>query len=123
MEALLWSITGLLAVVFAGSGVAKSTMSRERLIATKQTGIAPFPMPLVRVVAVCELFAAVGLVLPWATGTARALTPAAALGLVLVVCGAAVSHASLREPKQVAGNLTLLLLLGFLAANRIAVLV
>ena len=122
MNTVVWIVTGLLAVVFAGSGVAKSTMSRDRLIATRQTGIAPVPMPVVRVVAVCELFAAVGLVLPWATGTARALTPAAAVGLVLVMCGAAVSHASLREPKQVAGNMVLLLLCGFVAASRIAAL-
>lgn len=123
MNTLLWILTGLLATVFAASGVAKSTMSRDRLIATGQTGIAPFPMPLVRVVAVCELLAAFGLVLPWATGTARVLTPVAALGLVAVMYGAAVSHASLREPKSVAANLILLLMLGFLAANRIAALV
>lgn len=123
MNTVLWIVTGLLAAVFAGSGVAKSTMSRERLIATGQTGIAPFPMPLVRAVAVCELLAAVGLVLPWASGTARVLTPVAALGLVAIMYGAAVSHASLREPKPVAANLLLLLLCVFVAAGRITALV
>ena len=122
MDTALWIVTGLLVVVFAASGVAKSTMSRERLLATRQTGIAPFPMPLVRVVAICELFAAAGLVLPWASGTARVLTPVAALGLVVVMYGASVSHASLREPKQVAANLILLLLCVFVAAGRITAL-
>ncbi len=122
MNTVLWIVTGLLAAVFAFSGVAKSTMSRERLIATGQTGIAPFPMPLVRAVAICELLAVVGLILPWASGTARVLTPVAALGLVAIMYGAAVSHASLREPKPVAANLILLLLCVFVAASRIAAL-
>ena len=122
MNTVLWIVTGLLAVVFAVSGVAKSTMSRDRLIATGQTGIAPFPMPLVRAVAFCELLAVAGLILPWASGTARVLTPVAALGLVAIMYGAAVSHASLREPKPVAANLILLLLCVFVAASRIAAL-
>jgi hypothetical protein len=95
-------------------------MSRDRLIATGQTGIAPVPMPVVRIVAVCELFAVVGLVGPWLTGTARALTPVAAVGLGIVMMGAAVSHASLREPRPVAANVVLLSLCAFLAAARFA---
>jgi hypothetical protein len=39
-------------------------MSRERLLATGQTGIAPFPMPLVRLVAASELLGAVSLIVP-----------------------------------------------------------
>jgi hypothetical protein len=110
----------VLAVVFAMSGTAKSTMSRERLLASGQSGIAPFPMPVVRVTAVCEIAAAVGLFAPWLLDVARPLTPAAALGLCLVMAGAAVSHASLREPRQVAVNLVLLGLAAFVAAARFA---
>ena len=120
MNVVLWIASAVLVVVFATSGVAKSTQSRERLLATGQTGIAPFPMPVVRLTAVCELLAAVGLVLPWASGVAPVLTPVAALGLVLVMCGAAVSHASLREPRNVAINLALLLTACLVAAGRLA---
>jgi hypothetical protein len=49
MNAFLWILRGLLAVVFTGSGVAKATMTREWLIATGQTGVAVFPTPVVRV--------------------------------------------------------------------------
>ncbi|TCO35276.1 DoxX-like protein [Kribbella steppae] len=122
MNTITWILTGLLAVVFTVSGVAKSTMSRERLIATGQTGIAPFPMPVVRAVAVAELFAVAALFVPWLSGTARVLTPLAAVGLVGVMIGAAVSHASLREPKAVAANVTLLALASFVAASRFAAL-
>jgi uncharacterized membrane protein YphA (DoxX/SURF4 family) len=120
MNVVLWIASAVLVVVFAASGVAKSTQSRERLLATGQTGIAPFPMPVVRLTAVCEILAAIGLVLPWASGVAPVLTPLAALGLVLVMCGAAVSHASLREPRNVAINLALLLTACFVAAGRLA---
>ena len=122
MNTITWILTAVLGVVFTVSGVAKSTMSRERLIATGQTGIAPFPMPLVRVVAVSELFAVAGLFAPWLTGTARVLTPLAAVGLSIVMIGAATSHASLREPKPVAANATLLALAAFVAASRFATL-
>ncbi len=104
MNLLLWIFQGVLAVVFLGSGVAKSTMSRERLVATGQTGVAVFPMPVVRFTAACEVLAAAGLVLPWATGIAPALTPLAGVGLCVVMVGAASSHARLREPRNVAAN-------------------
>lgn len=120
MSVVLWAVSAVLAVVFAMSGMAKSTMSRERLLASGQSGIAPFPMPVVRMTAACEVAAAVGLFAPWLLDVARPLTPAAALGLCLVMAGAAVSHASLREPRQVAVNLVLLGLAGFVAAARLA---
>jgi len=120
MNIAAWIVTGLLVVVFTVSGVAKSTMSRDRLIATGQTGIAPLPMPLVRVVAACELLAVIGLLAPWLTDTARALTPTAAVGLGIIMMGAAVSHASLKEPRPVAINVVLLALCAFVAATRFA---
>lgn len=120
MNIALWTASIVLAAVFAISGAAKSTMSRERLLATGQSGIAPFPMPVVRVVAVCELVGVVGLVAPWASGTARILTPLAAIGLGIVMWGAAVSHASLREPRQVGANIGLLVVCAFVTAGRLA---
>lgn len=122
MNVAAWIVTGLLVVVFTVSGVAKSTMSRDRLIATGQTGIAPVPMPLVRVVALCELLAVVGLLAPWLTDTARFLTPTAAVGLGIVMMGAATSHASLKEPGPAAANVVLLCACAFVAAERFAAL-
>jgi len=43
-----------LAAVFAVSGTAKLTMTRERLLDTGQTGVAMFPMPVVRFTASME---------------------------------------------------------------------
>lgn len=120
MSSALWIVSGLLAAVFLASGAAKSTQSRERLLATGQTGIAPFPMPVVRLTAICEIAAAIGLILPWLFDTARVLTPLAAIGLCAVMVGAALSHTSLREPKAVAANLVFLLLAAVVAAGRFA---
>lgn len=120
MNTITWIMTAVLAVVFTFSGIAKSTMSRDRLIATGQTGIAPFPMPVVRMTATAELAGAVGLIAPWLTGTAKVFTPMAAIGLGIVMCGAQISHASLREPKSVAINLALLIPCAFVAAGRLA---
>lgn len=120
MNIALWVVTALLSVLFVFSGTVKSLLPRERLIATGQTGIGPFPMPVVRVVAVLELAAVFGLFAPWLSGTARILTPLAAVGLGGVMYGAAVSHASLREPKQTAAVVGVLVLCAFVAAGRLA---
>lgn len=107
MNNALWIIQGLLAVVFLGSGISKISLSRQRLLDTGQTGIAVYPMPLVRATAAAEILAAFGLILPWATGIAPVLTPLAAIGLCLVMVGAARAHTMLREPWSVTANVVL----------------
>src|SRR6478735_3660408 len=101
MNVALWTAQLVLAAVFAASGSAKLTMAREKLLATGQTGIAMFPMPVVRFTAAMEILAAVGLVAPWLSGTAKVLTPLAAAGLCIVMIGAAWAHSRLREPWSV----------------------
>jgi hypothetical protein len=120
MNLTLWIFQAALAVVFAGSGLAKGTMSRERLLATGQTGITLFPMPVVRMTATAEVLAAAGLLLPWSTGIARVLTPVAAIGLCVVMIGAAYSHTRLREPRNVAVNALLFGLALTVAVGRLA---
>jgi len=120
MNIALWISTALVSVVFLYSGLMKSLLPRERLIAAGQRGIGMFPMPLVRLVAIAELAAVVGLSAPWLSDTARVLTPMAALGLGGVMYGAAISHAALREPKQTGLVVAILAVCAFIAAGRIA---
>lgn len=89
----VWTVSVVLSVVFAGSGLAELEMSRDALTASGQTGIAVHPLPVVRVRAACGLLAAVRLIAPWSTGFARALTPAAGGALMIVMVGAAYAHA------------------------------
>jgi|SRR3954454_20764782 hypothetical protein len=101
MNVLAWVLQGVCAAVFLYSAVLKSLMSKERMVATGQTGVAPFPTPLLRIVAFSELAGVAGLLLPQALGIAKVLTPLAACGLAVIMIGAAISHAVLREFKQV----------------------
>ncbi|MQA84910.1 MAG: DoxX family protein [Streptosporangiales bacterium] len=107
MNAALWICQGLLAAIFLVSGTAKISQSRERLLATGQTGIAPFPMPVVRLTAFCELLGVVG-ILPRLTGIAPVLTPMAAIGFGVVMIGAAASHLKLGEPWTALANIAIL---------------
>ncbi|OEU91790.1 DoxX family protein [Streptomyces abyssalis] len=129
MNAALWTAQILLAALFLVSGVLKVSMPKDRLIASGQTGVAPFPLPVIRVTATCELFAVAGLLLPWLTGVAPSLTPLAAVGLAIVMVGALSSHSWLlradraagrgnREAVNVAANVVVLALCVFVAAGR-----
>ena len=63
--------------------------------------------------------AAVGLILPRVTGIAEFLTPAAAIGLVLLMIGAIFTHARRKEPQAIVANTVLGLLAAFVAAGRL----
>ncbi|ACU69544.1 DoxX family protein [Catenulispora acidiphila DSM 44928] len=104
MNAFLWVVQALLAALFLLSGSLKSTWPKDRLIASGQTGVTPFPLPLLRFAAVCELFAAAGLILPRAAGIAPVLTPIAAVGLCCVMAGAISSHCYLLRRDVAAGR-------------------
>lgn len=119
MYVLAWVLQGVCALTFAASGTLKSLMPKDRMIETGQTGVAPFPLPIIRIVAAGELFGAIGLILPWGTGTAKFLTPVAAACLGVFMIGAAISHWSLKEYKQSLGvNLPLVIALAAIVVIR-----
>ncbi|MGH3906612.1 MAG: DoxX family protein [Pseudonocardiaceae bacterium] len=120
MNVALWIGQGVLAAVFALSGALKSTQSKERMLATGQTGVRDVPLPAIRLIAACELLAVTGLLVPTATGIVPVLTPLAALGLAVVMVGAGAAHARLREPRTVAVNAVILLVCLAVAVGRFA---
>jgi uncharacterized membrane protein YphA (DoxX/SURF4 family) len=117
---ILWSGQILLALIFLVSGALKSTQTRERMIATGQSAATIVPLPFMRLAGGSELLGAAGVVLPWATGVARVLTPVAAVGFAVVMVLAAAVHTRLREPGAVAANLVILAVAGFVAVGRFA---
>ncbi|GAA5146109.1 hypothetical protein GCM10023321_05050 [Pseudonocardia eucalypti] len=126
MNAALWTGQIALAAIFALSGALKSTMSRQRMLETGQTGAAAYPLPVVRFAAVCELLAVVGLIVPPLVGVAPQLAGWAAVGLAVVMLGAMAMHARLaitqRRPKEwfnVTVNVAILLVCIFVAAGRL----
>jgi uncharacterized membrane protein YphA (DoxX/SURF4 family) len=118
VNALLWTLQGSLAAIFAASGLAKISQPKDRLIASGQTGVAPFPVPVIRITAFCELLGAVGILVPRLLAVGEFLVPAAAGGFAIVMVGAIASHAHLREPRNVVLTVAIFIVAVTVAAGR-----
>lgn len=116
MNTVLWIVQILLAVAFGFAGVLKSTQGRR--LEARMPWVEDFSDRTVRFIGVMELLAAIGLVLPAATGIATWLTPLAATGLVVVQVLAVVTHLRRKEPQVVPVNVVLALLAAFVAWQR-----
>ena len=81
----LWSAQALLALTFLVAGSSKFLMSSQDL--TKDIDL---PVAFLRFIGVCEVFGALGLILPGLLRIRRGLTPIAACGLVIIMIGATV---------------------------------
>jgi DoxX-like protein len=114
----LWVAQGLLVAVFGFSAAVKGTQPKQRVLQMGMTGVVNIPIPLMRFTALCEVFGVIGLVLPYATGIAPILTPAAAIGLGMIMIAAAVIHLRLHEPWTAGGNVILLALCVLVAIGR-----
>ncbi len=117
MNIALWVVQGLLAAMFLMAGFMKVSKSKDEL-AERMAWVNDFSANAVKTIGVLELLGAVGLVLPWATGILPWLTPLAAVGLILTMIGAAITHARRGENAMIGPNVVLLLLAGFVAYGR-----
>ncbi|TCM40437.1 DoxX family protein [Kribbella sp. VKM Ac-2568] len=93
LHVVLWTAQGFLALFFLAGGVPK-VVGRG---IDRWTGFADLPRAQVILVGVAEVLAAVGLVLPKATGTLPWLTPLAAIGLAVIGLMAAGFHVRANE--------------------------
>ena len=107
MNIFLWILQIALAGMFALAGVMKSTQPKEKLLAN-MPWVEDFSANTVRFIGAMELLAAIGLILPAATGIATVLTPLAASGLVVMMVLAAMTHIRRNEPQNAAVNAVLL---------------
>lgn len=82
----LWIIQGVLALLFLFAGGAKLVMPAAEM--TRQTLM--LSAAFLRFVGVCEVLAAIGLILPGLLRIRPGLTPLAAAGLVGIMIGATV---------------------------------
>ena len=117
MGVALWVVQGLLAVAFLGAGAMKLSQPKEKL-AANMGWVEDFSQPAVRLIGAVEVLGAIGLVLPALTGILPWLTPLAALGLVLLMVGAALTHLRRKEYGNIAMNAVLLVLAAFVAYGR-----
>lgn len=117
MNVVLWIIAALLAVAFGAAGLMKLTQPKQKL-APKMAYVEDFSGGAVKAIGAVEILAALGLVLPAVTGIAPVLVPLAALGLVVVMIGAAVVHARRGENQLIVPNVVLLVLAAVVAWGR-----
>ncbi|MET7337900.1 DoxX family protein [Nonomuraea sp. NPDC005650] len=118
MNVALWIIAGLLALLFLGAGVMKLSQPKEKLAASGMGWTEDFSAGAVKGIGALELLAAIGLILPAALGIVPVLTPLAAAGLVVVMAGAAITHARRKEYQMIIANAVLLLLAAVVAWGR-----
>ena len=110
MNMALWIIAGLLALVFLASGGRKLIQPTEKLVTSGMGALENFSPGMIKLIGTLEVLAAIGLILPAALDIAPVFVPLAALGLVLLMIGAIVTHARLKEYQQIGTNLVLLAL-------------
>jgi len=118
MNTTLWVVAGLLAVAFLAAGALKLTQPKPKLAESGQPWVEDFSQGTVKAIGTLEVLAATGLVLPALVDTATVLVPLAATGLVLLMLGAAITHARRREYPNIAVNLVLGGLALFVAISR-----
>jgi uncharacterized membrane protein YphA (DoxX/SURF4 family) len=118
MNLALWIVAIVLAVAFAGSGVMKLAVPKDKLVTSGQGWAQDVSPTNIRLIGLVEVLGAAGLILPAVTHIAPILIPLAAVGLVFVMVGAAVVHAGRKEPMNIAVNVVLLALAVFVVWGR-----
>ncbi|MCW2703535.1 MAG: hypothetical protein JWQ37_1530 [Blastococcus sp.] len=109
MNVVLWILAGLLALAFLAAGLTKLTQPKEKLRAN-MAWVEDFSPGVIKGIGGLEVLAAVGLILPAALDVVPVLVPLAAVGLVVLMAGAAIAHARRKEFPMIAINLVLLVL-------------
>jgi hypothetical protein len=118
VNVVLWIIAWVLALAFLGSGLMKLTQPKEKLAASGLKWTEDFSAGTVKLIGVLEVLAAIGLTLPALLGIATVLVLLAAVGLVLLMMGAAITHVRRGETPVIAVNLVLPALAAVVAWGR-----
>jgi uncharacterized membrane protein YphA (DoxX/SURF4 family) len=118
MNLALWIAAIVLAAGFAGSGLMKLLVPKDKLVSSGQGWAQDYTPTNIRLIGVVELLGAAGVILPAVTHIAPILVPLAAIGLALVMVGAAAVHARRKETMNIGVNAVLLALAVFVAWGR-----
>lgn len=121
MNLALWIVTGLLAAAYLLGGAFKLITPKEKIAASGPSArwVDDFRAGGVKAIGALEVLAAVGLVLPAVLDIAPVLVPLAALGLVLMMTGAAITRIRRHETKYMVVDLVYLVLAAFVAWGRL----
>jgi hypothetical protein len=116
----LWIVAGLLAVAYLFGGGLKLILSKEKIASFGPSGrwVEDFSASSVKAIGALEVLGSVGLILPAVLGVAPVLSPLAALGLAIIMVGAAITRLRRHEFKFLAADLVYLALTVFVAWGR-----
>jgi putative oxidoreductase len=120
MNLVLWTLQGLMALLFLLSGSMKALRPLEE-VRKRMPWANDVPTWFVRFIGIAEILGALGLILPAFTGILPWLTVAAAVGLVIVMLSAGVFHAWRREFSSLSITVLLLALTVVIVVGRVAV--
>lgn len=119
MNVVLWVIAGLLACLFLAAGAMKLGSPKEKLAANpNMTWTEQFSPAVITLIGLLEVLAAIGLTVPAILDIAPVFVPLAALGLGLLMIGAALTHARRKENQAIAMNVVLLILAAIVTWGR-----
>jgi DoxX-like protein len=114
----LWIGAGLLALVSLAGGAVLLAQPKEKLAASGFGWVENFDTGAVKAIGTLKVLAAVGLILPAVLDIAPVLVPAAAVGWVLLMIGAMITHLRRHEAGSIVVNAALLALAAFVAWGR-----
>ncbi|MBL1242550.1 MAG: DoxX family protein [OCS116 cluster bacterium] len=95
----LWTVQIFLAFMFSYAGFMKLTKSAQGLSDIGWHWATTLPLGFIRLLAVMELLAAIGVILPTLTGIMPYMGNFAAIGMILVQVAAIILHAKRKETK------------------------
>ncbi len=119
MNIVLWILAGVLAFAFLAAGIMKLTQPKQKLVANPNMAWAQdFSPGMIKTIGALEVLAAIGLILPAVLGIVPVLVPLAAVGLILLMAGAAITHARRGESRAIVSNVVLIVLAAVVAWGR-----
>jgi len=118
MNVTLWILQGFLAAVFLASGVMNLTQPKDKL-APKMGWVEPVPSSAIKTLGALEVAATIGLIFPAAFDIAPILVVWSAIGLIIVMIGAAIIHWRRNEPQIIIVNAVLLILAAVVVWGRL----
>jgi len=118
MNLILWIAAGVLAAAFLAAGAMKLTQPKEKLAQSGMGWTEDFSPGAIKAIGALEVLAAIGLILPAALDIVPDLVPVAAVGLVVLMLGAVVTHLRRKEGQMVVVNVVVIALAAFVAWGR-----
>jgi hypothetical protein len=118
MNTAVWIAQALLAVAMLGAGAMKLMKPKAELATSGMAWVEDFRENQVKGIGTLEILAALGLIIPALLDIAPELVGAAAIGVVLLMLGAAATHIKRGEGQMVPVNLAIAAIAVFIAIMR-----